>query len=127
MSLDRITTVTFTDDHLLALKGALEIAESELRRRRPPSAPIEPERLARLVDRAAGWVTADAPVRAELTRGEAEVLAHYTNVALRLRGYVVGRPEANQRYVDLYRLLTATAQGRRGWRDRLRAMVLKRR
>ncbi|MCZ7569642.1 MAG: hypothetical protein M5U01_13825 [Ardenticatenaceae bacterium] len=113
------TTVKLGADDLLALKAALDVAATELRRGQPPSAAMSPEALAPLVARATAWVEAPPPVRATLTRDEAEVLAHYATAALRLRGYVVGRPEANQRFLDLYRTLARAARGERGWWEKL--------
>lgn len=126
-STDRATTVKLTAADLEALKAALDVAETELRRGQPPSGPLAPEALALLVERGSAWVGAPAPVHATLTRHEAEALAHYATAAMRLRGYVVGRPEANQRFLDLYRTLARAARGERGWWERLRSVLAGRR
>lgn len=117
--------IELSTDDLLALKAALEIAEGELRRGEAPTAGEAPEVLAPLVARASGWVEGGVPLRAALSRREAALLAHYVGAALRLRGYVVGRPEANQRFVDLYRALKALTGGKPGLRDRLRGLLRK--
>jgi hypothetical protein len=118
---DDLIAITLTHEDQLALKAALEVLLGDVRRGRVSIEEGEQAELAALLARVGGWEDGPTPRRERATRREYALLAAYVAAAMRLRGYVVGRPQANAYFVGCYRKLRAAAEGERSWWGRLRA------
>ncbi|MDQ7028842.1 MAG: hypothetical protein Q9O62_03245 [Ardenticatenia bacterium] len=109
---DGTARVRLTEQDVLALKAGLEVLEGECRRGDISAPGAAAYHVEVLLGRLRPLVEAERATTVTLTRSEAAVLAYYVERAMRLRGYVVGRPQANEWFVGLYRKLRAVAQGR---------------
>lgn len=118
--MDEQVRVQFDADDVLALKGALDVLQSELKTGALSVHGVEREWLQAQAEEVAALVEKGAPQRVEWSRRAVWLWLHYADRALRLRGYVVGRPEANERFVRLYRKLKAAERQTDGWLARIR-------
>lgn len=116
----------FDADDLLALKGALDVLQGELKQGALSVHGAERAWLEAEAMRVAALVEAEAPQTVEWSRRAVWLWLHYADRALRLRGYVVGRPEANERFVRLYRKLKAADARADGWMGRVRRFLGRR-
>ncbi len=103
--------VPLTYHDVLALKAGLDVLASEHRRKDISAPRATLDHLADLLARLQPLVEQEEPTTITLTPAEAATLAYYVEQAMRLRGYVVGRPEANEWFVRLYRKLKAVSRG----------------
>ncbi|GEM_PF-5912165 len=103
--------LVLTEHDVQALKAGLEVVESEHRRGRVSAPGATARQLEVLLERLGPIVEAEQAATVTLSSCEAAVLAYYVERAMRLRGYVVGRPQANEWFVRLYRKLRAVARG----------------
>lgn len=101
---------------VLALKAGMDVLTTDRRRGEISAPDATPDQLDALITRLQPVVERESPATVALTPAEAAVLAHYVERAMRLRGYVVGRPEANEWFTRLYRKLKAASRGEPGTR-----------
>lgn len=120
---EETATLTLTPTDQLALKAALERAAHDARHGTLSVEGATVAEVRAVVAHCGGWADGPAPRRVTAPRRHLAILAAYVADAMRLRGYVVGRPEANAHFVACYRRLTAAARGEGGWRGRLRRLL----